>query len=163
MKTILSTVCLAIFASACNYSHIGPPNTTFNRPTPPLGTDRNEIQNGPLVLRISRHLDTVIRGPDSDEDQFLVVTVRDFRLGQKLRIPSENVTSEFTATRFGPSSHGDTFVGYLIVRKVSATKVDASLHLDVSARTTSGSYTQTAKFHGTYSFVYRAADNDPVR
>jgi hypothetical protein len=163
MKTIILAVCLAIFSSACNYSHVGGPNTTFNRGTPPLGTATNDTPGAPLVLRISRHLDTVMRGPDSEEDQFLVLTVRDFRPGQKLKIPSEKVTCEFTATRFGPSSHGDTFVGYLIVRKVTATKVDASLHLDVKARTNSGSYTQTAKFHGTYSFVYRAADNDPVR
>ena len=162
MRPIGAAILLAL-AVGCNYSHVGGPNTTFNRGTPPLGTATNDTPGGPLVLRISRHLDTVMRGPDSEEDQFLVLTVRDFRPGQKLKIPSEKVTCEFTATRFGPSSHGDTFVGYLIVRKVTATKVDASLHLDVKARTNSGSYTQTAKFHGTYSFVYRAADNDPVR
>ena len=160
MKTIMLAVFLAIFGSACNYSHIGPPNTTFSRPSPPLGVATNETPDGPLVLNISRHLDTVIRGPDVEEDQLLVLTVRDFRVGEKLQIPSASVTPEFTATRFGPSSRGDTFVGYLIVRKISRTKVDASLRLAVVARTSSGSYTQTAKFHGAYSFVYRASDND---
>jgi len=126
-----------------------------------LGAGANETSDGPVVLRISRHLDTVIGGPDVEEDQHLVLTVQDFRIGQKLKIPSVSVTPEFTVTRFGPNSQGDTFAGYLVVRKISATKVDASLHLDVTARTSSGSYTQTAKFHGNYSFVYRASDTDP--
>jgi hypothetical protein len=160
MKTITLAFCLAIFASACNYSHVGSPSTTFNRGTPPLGAAMNETQSGPLVLKISRHLDTVVRGPDPEEDQLLVLTVRNFRPGQKLKIPSESVTPEFTATRFEPSSRGESFVGYLIVRKVTADKVDASVHLSVTARNASGSYTQTAKFHGNYSFVYRAPYND---
>ena len=160
MKTIAFVVCLAAFASACNYSHVGSPSTTFNRGTPPLGAAVDEAQSGPLVLKISRHLDTVVRGPDPEEDQLLVLTIKDFRIGQKLKIPSESVTPEFTATRFEPGSQGESFVGYLIVRKVTPEKVDASLHLDVTARTASASYTQTAKFHGNYSFVYRAPDND---
>ena len=160
MKTTTLLACLTIFVSACNYSHVGNPNTTFDRLSPPLGVATNEIPDGPLVLRISRHLDTVIRGPDIEEDQHLVLTVQHFRIGQKLRIPSESVTPEFTVTRFGPNSRGDTFNGYIVVRKVGATRVDASLQLDVTARTSSGSYTQTAKFHGNYSFVYETADND---
>ncbi len=132
------------------------------RATPPLGTVCEEALGGPLILRISRHLDEVIRGPDPEEDQVLVLTVRNFRTGQKLKIPSENVTPEFTAIRFEPSSHGDTYAGYLIVRKVGATKVDASLHVNVTARTSSGSYTETAKFHGNYSFAYEAADNNSL-
>jgi hypothetical protein len=154
-------VCLALFVCGCNYSHVGSPNTTFSRLPPPLGVDANETPSGPLVLRISRHVDEVIRGPDVEEDQHLVLTVQNFHIGQKLKIPSGSVTTEFTVTRFGPNSQGDTFNGYLIVRKVGATKVDATLRLDVTARTSSGSYTQTAKFHGNYSFVYRASDSDP--
>src|SRR6267154_2487540 len=150
MKTIILAVCLATFASACNYSHVGSPSATFNRGTPPLGAATNEAQSRPLVLKISRHLDTVVRGPDPEEDQLLVLTVKDFRIGQKLKIPSESVAPEFTATRFEPSSRGENFVGYLIVNKVTADKVDASLRLDVTARTASASYTQTAKFHGDY-------------
>jgi hypothetical protein len=160
MKRITLAICLTIFASACNYSHVGPPATTFNRPPPPVGAVADETPGGPLILRIRRHLDTVVHGPDSDEDQLLVLTVQDFRIGQKLKIPSESVTPEFTVTRFGPGSLGDTFAGYLVVRKVSATKVDASLHLDVTARTRAGSYEQTAKFHGNYHFVYETPDND---
>jgi hypothetical protein len=160
MKTIILAVCLATFASACNYSHVGPATATFNRPPPPLGTATDETAGGPLVLRVRRHLDTVVHGPDSDEDQLLVLTVQDYRIGQKLKIPSVNVTPEFTVTRFGPGSRGDTFNGYLVVRKVSEDKVDASLHLDVTAHTRSGSYTQTAKFRGDYHFFYVTPDND---
>jgi hypothetical protein len=160
MRMITFVVGLATFVSACNYSHVGPASTTFHRLAPPLGEAPNETAGGPIVLRLSRHLDTVTHAPDVDEDQLLILTIQDFRVGQKLKIPSENVTPEFTVTRFGPGSLGDTFIGYLIVRKVSATKVDASLHLDVTAHTRSGSYTQTAKFHGNYSFVYRNPDDD---
>ncbi len=160
MKIITLAVCLATFASACSYSHVGIPSATFNRGTPPVGAAVDEAQSGALVLRISRHLDTVVRGPDPEEDQLLILTVRDFRPGQKLRIPSVNVTPEFTVTRFEPGSRGDTFVGYLIVRKVTPTKVDATLHLDVTARTASGSYTETAKFRGEYSFAYRVPETD---
>jgi hypothetical protein len=160
MKKIILAIGLATFASACNYSHVGPATATFNRPPPPVGATTDETPVGPLVLRITRHLDTVVHGPDSDEDQLLVLTVQDYRIGQKLKIPSENVTPEFTVTRFGPGSRGDTFTGYLIVRKVKETKVDASLQLDVIAHTRSGSYTQTAKFHGDYRFVYVAPDSD---
>jgi len=70
------------------------------------------------------------------------------------------VTPEFTATRFEAGSRGESYVGYLIVRKVTTNKVDATLRLDVTARTASASYTQTAKFHGNYNFVYLAPDND---
>src|SRR6266851_4059705 len=137
MKTIALAVCLATLASACSYSHVGSPSTTFNRGTPPVGATESEAQGGPLVLKISRHVDTVVRGPDPEEDQLLVLTVKDFRIGQKLKIPSGSVTPEFTATRFEPSSRGENFVGYLIVKKVTADKVDASLRLDVTARTAS--------------------------
>jgi|HubBroStandDraft_6_1064221.scaffolds.fasta_scaffold259816_2 hypothetical protein len=160
MRTITLAVCLTIFAAACNYSHVGTPTTTFSRATPPLGTATNEAPGGPLVLRISRHLDEVLKGPDVDEDQLLVLTVQDYQIGKKLEIPSENVTPEFTVTRFGPHSRGDTFTGYLVLRKVTAHKVDATVHLDVTAHTASGSYTQTAKFHGEYRFVYVVPDPD---
>ena len=124
---------------------------TFNQPAPPLG--------GPLVLKISRHVDTVVHGPDDEEDQLLILKVRDVRLNQRLKIPSENVKAEFTATRFGPRSKGESFKGYLIVRKITADQVDAYLHLDINARTESGTYKQTAKFHGNFSFWQRTQES----
>jgi hypothetical protein len=97
-------------------------------------------------------VDTILHGPDIEEDQLLVLEVHDFRINQRLQIPSDSVAPQFTVTRFGPSSKGDTFTGYLIVKKVTARRVEAYVHVDVTASTTSGSYTQTAKFHGNYTF-----------
>jgi hypothetical protein len=156
MRVIAVAIVFTTFASACNYSHTGPAAATFSRPAPPsLGTGSLEAQTSPLMLRISRHLDTVLRGPDNEEDQVLVLEVRDFRLNQRLAIPSDNVTADFTATRFGPSSKGQGYAGYLIVKKVTPNKVEVSLHLDVTASTASGSYTQTAKFRGNFAFILR--------
>lgn len=154
MRPIIAVTLLTL-ASACNYSHIGPATATFSRPAPPLGAAVSEAPTGPLVLRISRHLDTILHGPDNEEDQWLVLEVRDFQINRKLQIPSDNVTPEFTATRFGPRSKGDAFTGYLIVKKVTPRKVDVYLHLDVTAATESGSYTQTAEYHGDFTFVLR--------
>lgn len=145
MRAIAFVVSLTTLASACSYSHIATTSTTFN----------HVAQSGPFVLKITRHLDTVVRGPDSEEDQLLVLEVRDYQLSERLPIPSDKVSAQFTVTRFGPSSVGERFTGFLIVRKVSADQIDAYLHLDVVARTGSGDYTQTAKFHGEYSFTQR--------
>ena len=49
-------------------------------------------------------------------------------------------------------------VGYLIIRKITPGRVEAYLHLDVTASTPSGSYTQTAKFHGNYKFIHSDED-----
>jgi len=152
MKTTLLAVVLAAFASACSYTHIGPATSTFVRPAPAVDAGSLAAQAGPLVLRISRHVDTILRGPDIEEDQLLVLEVHDFRINQRLQIPSDSVAPQFTVTRFGPSSKGDAFTGYLIVKKVTARRVEAYVHVDVTASTTSGSYTQTAKFHGNYTF-----------
>lgn len=156
MRIITLAIVFTLFASACNYSHIGPAAATFSRPAPPaLGAGSLEAETGPLVLRLSRHLDTILHGPDNEEDQMLVLQVRDFRLNQRLAIPSDNVAADFTATRFGPSSKGQGCTGYLIMKKVTPNKVQAYLHLDVTASTASGSYTQIAKFRGNFSFILR--------
>jgi hypothetical protein len=158
MRVMDLMVCLTAFASACSYSHIGPSLATFSRAGSEVGADAGPAERGPLVLNIRRHIDTIIRGPDIEEDQLLVLEVRTFRLNQRLEIPSENVTAEFTATRFGPPSTGASFAGYLIVKKITDRQVTAYLHLDVTARTASGSYTEQAKYRGDYVF-YEATDN----
>ena len=146
-------VAAATFVSACSYSHVGLPVATFSQPAPPLGAGSLEAQAGPLTLSVQRHLDTVLKGPDNEEDQLLVLEVRNFQINRRLQVLSDNVTPEFTATRFGPTSKGQTFTGYLIVKKITPHRVDAYLHIDVTASTPSGSYTQTAKFHGNFAFV----------
>ena len=158
MRTIIIVSLLAV-ASACSYSHIGSTSATFYRATPAPDADAAQAQSGPFILKIRRHLDTVIRGPDTEEDQLLVLDVRDIRLNQRLKIPSENVTAEFTATRFGPRSTGNSFSGFLILRKVGANQVVAYLHLEVTASTADGRYVQTAKFRGEHKF-FREAVND---
>jgi hypothetical protein len=159
MKRMVLVLCLAALASACNYSHIGATSATFHRIAPATGADVAPTPTGPLVLKVSRHVDTVIRGPDIDEDQVFVLEVHDFRLNQRLALPSENVTAEFTATRFGPRSTGDSFRGFLIVRKAGPKRVVAYLHLDVTASTANGRYVQTAKFRGEQTFIREKTDD----
>jgi hypothetical protein len=157
MRPIIAALLLTL-ASACNYSHVGPAVATFNRPPPPLGAGQLETQVEPLTLAIRRHLDTVVHGPDTEEDQLLVLRVRNFRLNQRLIIPSDAVAPDFSVTRFGPPSKGQTYKGYLIIKKITNDKVKASLHLDVTASTPSGAYTQTAKFSGDYTFIHSTED-----
>ena len=149
---------LTTFVLACSYSHVGPAAATFSQPPPLLGAGSLQAQAGPLVLRVRRHLDTVLHGPDNEEDQLLVVEVRNFQLNHKLQIPSDSVTPGFVATRFGPSSKGQTYTGYLIVKKITPRKVDAYLHINVMASTASGSYTQTETFHGNFTFVQQSEE-----
>jgi hypothetical protein len=160
LRNIAVAFVLAAFAAACtNYSHVGPSTGTFSRPAPPpLGVGM-EPQTGPLVLKIRRHLDTILKGPDSEEDQVLTLNIRDVRPNQKLLVPSDNVTPDFVATRFGPSSKGQAYDGYLIVKKVTGAKIDAYVHIDVTANTDSGSYTETARFRGKVTFIHSTEDD----
>ena len=152
VMVLLGTLNLVTLFAGCAYSHIGTTASTFQQSS----------AGAPLELRISRHLDTVVRGPDDEEDQTLILKVTDSRLNQKLKVPSATVTPEFTATRFGPRSTGESYSGYLILRKITPDLVDAYLHLDVVARTESGTYKQTAKFHDNYSFRRRTEGNGPT-
>ena len=151
MRTII-TLGLLTLVTGCAYSHVGPAASTFQQPA----------TGGPLELRIARHLDTVVPGPDDEEDQTLILKVQNVRLNQRLKIPSDNVTPEFTATRFGPRSTGESYSGYVILRKITPGQVNAYLHLDVIARTESGAYKQTERFRGNYSFRPRTAENVPT-
>jgi hypothetical protein len=160
LRNIAVTFVLATFASACsNYSHVGPSTGTFTRPTPPPLGAGMQLQTGPLVLKIHRHLDTILKGPDSEEDQVLTLRIRNFRPNQKLLVPSDNVTPDFVATRFGPSSRGQAFDGYLILKKITKAKIDAYVHIDVTANTDEGSYTETARYSGKVTFIHSSEDD----
>jgi hypothetical protein len=160
LRNITLAVILATFASACsNYSHVGPSTGTFSRPTPPPLGAGMEPQTGPLVLKIRRHLDTILKGPDSEEDQVLTLKIRDFRLNRKLLVPSDNVTPDFVATRIGPSSKGQAFEGYLILKKITPAKIDALVYIDVTANTDAGSYTETARYRGKVTFIHSTEDD----
>jgi hypothetical protein len=105
-----------------------------------------------LRLRLDRHLDTVLNGLDLEEDQTLVLELKDYSIGRRIPIPSPQAAVGFRATRFGPTTEGLNYVGYVIVRNVTPTEVTAALSLALLARTTSGSYEQKVKYSGDYVF-----------
>ena len=159
MKAAALLISLAALASACSYSHIGQTMATFTRLETASATETNHASDAPLVLNIRRHIDTVLRGPDIEEDQHLRLEVRRVRLNQRLSVPSDKVIADFTATRFGPPSKGVDFSGFLIVTKIATNLVTANVHVDVTARTESGSYTEQVKFRSEYKF-FREATNE---
>ena len=112
-----------------------------------------------LVLQVDRHVEEIVRGPDIEEDQTLVLELRDYQIGKWLAVPSTNATARLEVRRFGAPSHGEVFAGWVKVRKVTATKVVADVKLVVTARTASGSYVQQTKFKDQYEF-FRAAPPD---
>ena len=128
-------------------AHIAATTTTFTQ------TDTA------LRLQIDRHVEGILHGPDIEEDQVLVLELRDYRIGERLAVPSAKAMARLEVQRFGPSSRGEVFTGWVRVRKVTAAKIVAQVQLVVAARTTTGHYTQTAKFNDQYEFVRaQAAD-----
>jgi hypothetical protein len=108
---------------------------------------------GPMVLMIERHMDTIANGPDIEEDQTLTIELRRVEIGKRLAIPSDDVTVRFAVRRFGPSSEGKSFQGFIIVKSVKNDEVVATLQLRVVAKTKDGTYTQEVKFHSDCAFV----------
>jgi hypothetical protein len=107
----------------------------------------------PTVLKIERHMDTIVSGPDIEEDQTLILELRRIEIGKRLVIPSDDVTARFTVKRFGPGSKGQGFKGYIIVKSVSKSELVATLKLELTAKTSDGEYKETPTFHGDYTFV----------
>ena len=136
----------AVLVSGC--AHIAATKTTFTQ------------SGGTLVLQIDRHVDELMHAPDLEEDQTLVLELRDYRIGERLVVPSAQALARLEVQRFGPTSHGQEFTGWVIVRKVTAAKIVAGVKLAVIARTTTGNYVQTEKFNGQYQFVRPAAPAD---
>lgn len=143
MKTLARMLLVGVMV-LCGCAHVASTSATFNR----LGGNSG---NG-LVLTVSRHVNTIIHGPDIEEDQLLVLEVSHARLGQRLSVPSDAVRARFSVERFGPSSRGEVFSGFIILKSVTDKQVVAHLHLDVTARTADGSYVQKAKFRGEHTF-----------
>jgi hypothetical protein len=138
---ILAMLCM----SGCAYSHVASTNATFAQ---------SDGGNAPeLVLRISRHLDTVLSAPDSEEDQLLELVVRRPTIGERRAIPSDTVTPRFQATRFGPASIGTDYHGFLRIREISTNRVVAIMKLKVTASTPESGYTQKAVFNDKFIFV----------
>ena len=112
-----------------------------------------------LVLQIDRHMDELLQGPDIEEDQTLVLDLHDYPLGKWLAIPSPQAQARLEVRRFGPTSRGEVFAGWVRVCRVTDAKIVADLKLVVTARTANGNYVQTTKFKGQYGF-FRAAPPD---
>jgi hypothetical protein len=130
---------VAVLCAGC--AHVDTTSGTFS-----------QRPGAPMVLKLERHMDTIVRGPDIEEDQTLVLELRRVEIGKRLTIPSDDVTARFTVKRFGPSSQGKTYKGYIIVKSVSKDEVVATLKLEVTAITSDGTYIQTATFHHDYPF-----------
>jgi hypothetical protein len=137
--TITGASLVALLCAGC--AHVDTTSGTFS-----------QRAGAPMVLRLERHMDTILGGPDIEEDQTLVVELQRIEIGKRLTIPSDDATARFTVKRFGPSSTGNSYKGYIIVRTVTKREVVATLKLEVAATTSDGSYTQTATFHGDYTF-----------
>ncbi len=125
-------------------AHVASTRATFYRQT-----------DQPLALTIKRHLDTIVNGPDTEEDQVLILELRNVAVGKRLLIPSDDVAARFSAYRFGPESQGMTYRGYIVVKSIAPQQIVAAIKLEVSAQTVDGSYTQTVRFRGDYTFVSR--------
>lgn len=131
---------LLVGLTGCGYSHIAETRGTFQQ------------AGNALSLQVYRHLDTVISGPDFEEDQRLVLEIAEYEIGKRIPVPSARVKVSFDVTRFGPSSEGTDFTGYVVVKKVMPKQLVVNLQLDVTAQTRNGRYTQRAKFRGDHTF-----------
>jgi len=138
---------LIVISASSGCAHIDSTHATFTR---------TETE---LVLQIDRHMDELLHGPDIEEDQTLVLELHDYPIGKWLAIPSPQAQARLEVRRFGPTSQGEVFAGWVRVRRVTDAKIVADVKLVVTARTANGSYVQTTKFKGQYGF-FRAAPPD---
>ncbi|NQU12166.1 hypothetical protein HQ590_15335 [bacterium] len=156
-KPLVASLLLgALLATGCG--HVAWTHASFERaagPADPGGTPA-------LVLRVTRHVDTLMSAPDIEEDQELILKLRSgYQLGARLAVPSPQVAVGFEATRFGPRSRGEEFAGFVIVHSVTADRVQAYLNVRVTARTRDESYTQTETFKGNLEFLSAADRRGP--
>lgn len=99
-----------------------------------------------------RHLDTILSGPDIEEDQTLLINLYDYRLNEPIRLPAHNVRVTFRGERFGPSSHALDVAGCILIRTATVERVVARLDLRIHASTRAGTYRSTERFRGEYIF-----------
>ena len=159
MKTS-TVVLLVLTAWSCGCAHTALTGATFFQEGAFPSANQTNATPNHLVLQITRHVDTIINGPDIDEDQRLILDLRNVRLQQRLPIPSAEAVPQLLVTRFGPSSKGKEFLGFVIVSKVTSNRAQAYLHLDVIAQTADGSYSQKVRFRGNVEFLRQTQDQD---
>jgi len=141
MKTIISLTFISGSLLLAGCAHVASTTPTFV-----------QEPNKPLVLKLARHVDQLMSGPDIEEDQTLIIELTDVAINERVPVPSAKAKVRLVVERFGPASEGVEFVGYVIVRKAEMYRVLADVHLDVQARTADGSYKQTTKFRGDQVF-----------
>lgn len=112
-----------------------------------------------LVLQIDRHMEEIVRGPDIEEDQTLVLELRDYQIGERLEVPSAKAVARLEVRRFGPTLEGAVYTGWVRIRKATDTKIVADVKLVVTATTTTGHDVRTATFNKQYQF-YRGPSGD---
>jgi len=93
-----------------------------------------------------------MHAPDLEEDQTLVLELHNYQVDERMLVPSAKAVARLEVKRFGPTSQGDLFSGWVMVRKVTGSNVVAKVNLVVTARTPSGNYVQTEKFDKQYNF-----------
>lgn len=111
-----------------------------------------DVPDARLTLTINRHMDTIVNGPDIEEDQKLTLELSRYPLNEKIEIPSEAVTTKLVIERFGPWSRGETYWGYIIITSVGDNELVARMDLTVTAYTLSRTYKQDVHFKGEYTF-----------
>jgi len=136
----------AVLLSGC--AHIAATKATFTQ------------TGGVLALQIDRHMEELMHAPDLEEDQTLVLELRDYQIGERLAVPSAKAQARLEVQRFGPTSYGREFTGWVMVRKVTAAKIVADVKLVVTARTITGNYVQIEKFNDQYQFIRPTASGD---
>jgi hypothetical protein len=108
--------------------------------------------DGALVLTVQRHKDEILYAPDTDEDQTLVLELKNYKIGERLKVPSDKAVVHFDVDRFGASSHGDEYAGYVIVKSDNESLVKAYIKITLQARTDDNTYKQHEVFNGDYVF-----------
>ena len=112
-----------------------------------------------LVLQIDRHMEEIVRGPDIEEDQTLVLELRDYQVGERLEVPSAKAVARLEVRRFGPTLEGSVYTCWVRIRKVTDAKIVADVKLVVTATTSAGHDVRTATFNNQYQF-YRRPSSD---
>lgn len=149
MKFALLIMLLTGLVLGTGCAHIAATQATFTK------------TGGTLALEIDRHMDELMNAPDLEENQILVLELHDYRLNERLPVPSAQVQARLEVQRFGPTSYGQKFTGWISVRTVTEAKIVADVNLVATAQTITGNYSQTEKFHGRYQFRHTvpAADD----
>lgn len=160
MKTSIA-VLLVIAACSWGCAHTTLTGATFFREgTFPTLNPAATAGPNHLVLQITRHVDTILSGPDIEEDQRLILDLRNVRLQQRLPIPSAEAVPQLLVTRFGPPSEGKEFRGFVIINQISSNQVQASLSVDVVVLTRDGGYSQNVRFRGDFKFFQQVPVKD---